>query len=392
MLMCLSIEISCGGTRRSTRESETCNVKATEILEGDTVCDPDQIESFEMEIKNWQATCDANAQPLTKNLINQRLASSIKCSEETALFNNQRNRCQKRVEELEGQETCVKEACDDLLASIKNVIAECQNLIGGSTALDNARRLQADIEQKVKEEVFETEIVTLAANCDKSKQLTKEEKTDDALAALVLSLANPLIQRQIEKGEPEDQAAADAFSLCKEVLKETIDAHVRTISHNLNKGAIKKDPKRWMSLFRNLEGTLARLQEVGVPNLLPGATDELQQLLLSLDKQRNIQESKTIDKNALAVKKALTGGVSKCRQLKANLERYKAKIAEHTERGNENKVKAYTKQKERAEQALDDFAKNIKKNIDSNSLPKKEMAALIKDLEEAGCLTPAPAE
>lgn len=387
LLLLSLLMLACGASQKSGKraDEEECNAGATSILETEAMCNPPENGAYEAKLKKWQVECEHNAQPLTRNLIAQRLANSRKCVQDTNRIDTQRSGCRHRVDVAMGKKRCEKEQCGALLAELNEIIADCAKLGDKNTGLSDAKALLAEILEKTAETDSKKEIETLAEQCDKATQLAAENNTDGALKLLILALAGSEVQKLINGEKQADESIGETLSRCKEAFKLTIDKHVSTISASLQRDARKSSPEKWLSLYRNLEGTNTRLQEVRVEGILPGALEEMQQVLLKFDKQRNINESKSIDKSGAENRKVLNGGVEKCKNLVKNLERFDGKVKEHTKANNEKKVKAYSRKLQQAKEALDEFEIDIRKSLDSSDIPEKKRKELEEDLREAGC-------
>ncbi len=381
------LQLSCGASKQSGKraDEDECNARATRILERETLCNPGEISAYKTELKKWQGECAHNAQPLTRNLIDQRLANSRTCALDTNVFDTKRQSCRHRIDVALGKKGCEKDQCDALLVEINEIVTDCAGLGKDGAGLSDARELLAELRSKTAEADSRKEFESLAQHCEKAKQLAAENNTDEAVKVLVLALAGSEVQKQIQDQDNAEASRDETLTRCKEALKETIDKHVATISALLQQGPRQSSSEKWLSSYRNLEGTNIRLQEVSVESILPGALKEMQQVLLKYDKQRNINESKSIDKNSAETKKVLAAGVEKCKSLVNNIERFNGKVEEHTKANNEKKVKAYGRKLQEAKNALEEFKISLRKSFDSSTLSDEKKKELEKDLGKAGC-------
>ncbi len=333
---------SCGGRQGST--PSPCEDGYNKIMERNDaeICDPQQMNLLEMQVSKWRNDCKAESQGEMGKKVNAKFDTAQSCSESKRRLESVHVDCMGRLGALaDGSASCLADSCAPFSNGLTEIskVCETEELKGAFSA--EIAELKAKLDERTQDAERLGDLNRVAAFCAQIVEITEEKQANATVDQILHEVTESASMKETPKPASEMERYQRMVSgSCDVATLKAAEVIIPKVSLVLDDKKVAPNSKKWLKELDKLNGLQKRLTEAG-DALFPESVALLQTTIAKYAPQGNPGTATgplSAAAEAAPVKEMST---AQCKTLKKKAGHYENKVAEHQQKGNAAKVKAY---------------------------------------------------
>jgi hypothetical protein len=354
----------CGGRQAST--PTPCENGYGKIMEHKDaeVCDPQQMNLFEMQVTKWREDCKVEAKGDLGKKVATKFDTAQSCSESKRRIETMHSDCKGRLTGLsDGSASCLADACAPFSNDLGQIAKTCdtKELNGAFTA--EIADLKAKLDERTNDAERLGELGRISAFCDQFVEMPDEKQATAAVDQILKEAsASEYVKETPKAGSEAERYKRIVSSSCDNALGRAVEVIIPTISAVIENNKVVRTSKKWGKEFDKLSALQKRLTDAGGSAFFPTALPQIETTIAKYAQEGTAVGAATVKTDstpagstttttpASPAVKPMTEG--QCKALKKKALHYAAKVDEYVKKGNTAKVNAYQGKLDEADRQL----------------------------------------